>query len=163
MQRAAIEDFPLPDFPRQCIGLVNKVKGQSLFEVCIPKTSFEAYLASTLTSASSEPPLGAIDFYIVPALILQSNNEKKNSLSGIISPAVTAPDEPLPRAPSLTTCQHSTEWSPCPGIDTEEQTLSSSMKEQQEQVLTFIFELPPKYRNTIWVKRGNYAILQVLM
>ena len=157
MQRAAIEDFPLPDFPRQCIGLVNKVKGQSLFEVCIPKTSFEAYLASTLTSASSEPPLRAVDFHIVPALILHSNNEKKISFSGIISPTTTAPDD------SLATCQHSTEWSPCPGIDTEEQTLSSSMKEQQEQVLTFIFELPPKYRNTIWVKRGNNAILQVLM
>jgi hypothetical protein len=48
----------------------------------------------------------------------------------------------------------SQEWLSYSNMDKDEQTMSNSIREHEQEVLTFIFELPPKYRNTIWVKRG---------
>jgi hypothetical protein len=161
MQRAAMEDFPLPEPPKECVGLVSKVKGQSLFEVCIPKSSFEAYLQSDPTH------LSGLDFHIVPLVF---SNDKKMSLpvpsslpssAGGNNPSLTditaVPDHRIARLPGLSSAGAcgSQEWLLSPGIDKDEQTMSKSMREQQEQVLIFVFELPPKYRNTIWVKRGD--------
>ena len=137
-ERASLEALPVLDAPNECVGLVRKIKGQGLFEICVPIGSFQDFVGTI--------PGGQDLFHqVLPVPSSIGEGSKRPSLPTVLSGNDAVVDVE------------------CGGASTTDDdyglaTFRDGADALRHQSLTFLFELPSKYRNTLWVKRGTSSL-----